>query len=35
MTDLQKFTSCSILKKIISESNELDSDPMRLVVLLL
>ena len=35
MSGLQKIASFSFLKKIIKENNKIDSDPMRLFVLLL
>ena len=35
MTDLPKITSFSVLKKMVRENKKIDSDPMRLFVLLL
>ena len=35
MTDLPKITSFSVLKKMVHENKKIDSDPMRLFVLLL
>ena len=35
MTDLPKITSFSALKKMVHENKKIDSDPMRLFVLLL